>query len=258
MNGRLFDAGEALFEVNPSKLQTWLNCPRRYRYMYVERRMERRSSPHATLGRCVHIALREFFAEPPADRCEESLICGLRRVWENSGFRSGRESGEALARAETMLRTYLSRTDPRSVRTIALESKFALPRSEAGILITGRIDRLDADADGYVIVDYKTGRFRQDAASVESSLALSLYAMAVSWRLGRRVSRIEVHHLALGERTRTVRGPRRLERDWELLRGQVARMRSESEFSARPGPLCRGCHFLDVCRPGREHVGVTS
>ena len=49
----------------------------------------------------------------------------------------------------------------------------------AGTRVGGRIDRVDEDDDGYVIVDYKTGRPKsQDLA--DESLQFSIYALAMS------------------------------------------------------------------------------
>jgi hypothetical protein len=106
-----------------------------------------------------------------------------------------------------------------------------------------------------VIVDYKTGRWRQQAESIDDSLPLSLYAMAVSGRMGRDVSRIRLHHLASGDRAETVRDAERLAADWKSLIDVADEMRSQPEFPATPGPLCRWCDFLQVCEEGRAEVG---
>lgn len=251
---RLFDEGEGLFEVNPSRLQCYLDCPRRYGYRYVEKRPERRTFSHTALGRSVHKALRDFYALEPSDRTLGNLLAALRHAWDPSGYASKADEEDGLARAEAMLRRFFEGDDHATVRPIALESKFAFAHAGAGILVTGRVDRLDVNEDGYVIHDYKTGRFRQEPASIDTSLPLSLYAMAVGGRLGRDASRIVLHHLASGDRVETHRDAERLRDDWSELVEIVAGMRSAEAYEAKPGPLCRWCDFLSVCPEGRAQV----
>lgn len=250
----LFDEGEGMFEVNPSKLQCYLDCPRQYRFRYVDHRPERRAFAHTALGRSVHKALRDFYALGPAERTEETLLRLLRRAWDGSGYRSEGEAEQGFVRAEEMLRRFFRRGDHASVRPLALESKFRYSDPQARILVTGRVDRLDAADDGYVIVDYKTGTFRQDPGSIDGSLPLSLYAIAVGAQLPSTASRIVLEHLASGDRFETIRDRDRLERDWKELVDVVDEIRGEEEYPPTPGPLCRWCDYLSVCPAGQAEV----
>lgn len=253
-DARLFDEGEGLFEVNPSKLQCYLDCPRQYRYRYVERRTERRSWAHTALGRSVHKALRDFYGLPGEDRTLDVLLRLLRRAWDASGYRSPTEAEDGFARAEDMLRRYHATTDHARVRAVALESKFSHAHVQDRILVTGRVDRLDLDDSGYVIVDYKTGSYRQDERSIHASLPLSLYAIAASAQLGSDVARIRLEHLAAGGRAETRRDPDRLAEDWRSLVAVVEEIRAQEHYDPTPGPLCRWCDYLWVCDEGRATV----
>ena len=257
LSDRLFDDGQSLFEINPSKLQCYLDCPRQYRFRYVDKRPERRAFGPTALGRSVHKALRIFYALDASERTVENLLRELRRAWDASGYRSAREAEDAFTRAEDMLRRYHAGTDPPKARVVAMESKFSHARSSDGILITGRVDRLDIDDGEYVIVDYKTGRFGSDDITLNESLPLSLYAIAVSAVLGRDVFRIAVEHLPTGRRAETRRRADRLAQDWTKLTGLVAEMRfEEAEFPPRPSSLCRWCDYLVACPEGRASIRV--
>jgi putative RecB family exonuclease len=244
----LFDTGEALFEVNPSRLQCYLDCPRMYAFRYVEHRDERRTFSHTALGRSVHKALRDFYALRPDERTLVRLLDSLRRSWDASGWASQTDEEDGQARAEAMLKTFFASDDHAKVRPLALESKFAWSDAKARILVTGRVDRLDASDDGYVVIDYKTGRYR--GMNLDDSLPLSLYAMAAGGRLGRDVSRIRLHFLASGDRAETTRDRTRLADDWKLVVDIVDEMRG-GVFPAKPGPLCKWCDFLSVCPEGQ-------
>lgn len=256
---RLFDEGVGLFELNPSKLQCYLDCPRQYRFRYVERRPERRTFGPTALGLSVHKALRDFYGLEPAERTVEALLRGLRRSWEGTGYRSTKDAEDAYTRAEEMLRRYHAGTDPQRARVVALESKFSHAKSREGILVTGRVDRIDIDDGEYVIVDYKTGRFGQTDEAIDESLPLSLYAIAVSAVLGRPVRRIAVEHLPTGRRAETTRDLDRLAGDWKALVDLADEMRSlESEFPPKPGALCPWCDYLSICPPGRASMRVSN
>lgn len=256
MSDRLFDEPEGLFELNPSKLQCYLDCPRQYRFRYVDRRPERRTFGPTALGRTVHKALRDFYALEGDERTLDNLLKCLRRSWDPTGYRSQKESDDAFARAEDMLRTYHQKTNTGGVRVVALESKFSHARSGDGILVTGRIDRLDLDGGEYVIVDYKTGRFGSDDETIDEALPLSLYAIAASAVLGRDVSRIAVEHLPTGRRAETKRDADRLAGDWKAIADIVDEIRGQSEFLPRPGSLCRWCDYLTACPEGQRHIQV--
>jgi RecB family exonuclease len=253
---RLFDEGEGLFELNPSKLQCYLDCPRQYRFRYVDKRSERRTFGPTALGRSVHKAMRDFYALEPAERTLDNLLRALRRGWDSTGFRGRREAADGFARAEEMLRIYHERTNTGAIRVVALESKFSYARSRDGILVTGRIDRLDIDGGEYVIVDYKTGRFGETDQMIDDSLPLSLYAMAASAVLSRDVERIAVEHLPSGRRAETRRDRTRLAGDWKAIVDIVDEIRREALFAPRPSSLCRWCDYLTACPEGQRMVQV--
>jgi RecB family exonuclease len=255
LSDRLFDDGQSLFEVNPSKVQCYLDCPRQYRFRYVDKRSERRAFGPSALGRSVHKAMRDFYAMDPAERTVGNLLRALRRAWDGAGYRSAKEAEDAFSRAEDMLRRYHAGTDPQNIRVVAMESKFSHARSSQGLLVTGRVDRIDLLGGEYVIVDYKTGRFGSDDVVLHESLPLSLYAMAVSAALGREVSRIAVEHLPTGRRAETRRDPDRLANDWTKLGGLATEMQGD-EFPPRPSSLCRWCDYLVACPEGRASLRV--
>ncbi len=256
MQASLFEETEGLFELNPSKLQCYLDCPKQYRFRYVDKRTERRAFGPSALGRSVHKAMRDFYAMEPSERTVDNLLRALRRSWDGTGYRSAKEAEDAFSRAEDMLRRYHAGTSPQEIRVVAMESKFSHARASAGILVTGRVDRIDMVGREYVIVDYKTGRFGSDDLVLNESLPLSLYAMAVSAGLGRDVSRIAVEHLPTGRRAETRREPERLATDWTKLSDLASSMRPGNEFPAKPSSLCRWCDYLVACPEGRASLRV--
>src|SRR5215207_504879 len=64
----LFEEPTRLFVCTPSRLGSYEDCPRRYRYTYIDRPTPQRGPPwaHNSLGASVHTALRAWFDLAPA------------------------------------------------------------------------------------------------------------------------------------------------------------------------------------------------
>ena len=116
--------------------------------------------------------------------------------------------------------------------------------------VAGRIDRIDASADGGVaIVDYKTGKARPQEEADES-LQLSIYAIAARERWGYRVSSLAFHNLEENVPVITSRSEVQL---------SEARARVESaahgiangEFSPKVDYHCGFCPYRNLC-PAKE------
>ena len=119
----------------------------------------------------------------------------------------------------------------------------------AGTRVTGRIDRVDEDADGYVIIDYKTGNPKsQDSA--EKSLQLSIYAMALG--SSKPVKRLIFQNLEDNSSVQTTRAAEDL-RKTEAQIAKVAAGIAAGLFEPDPGRHCNGCAYRTIC-PAKQAV----
>lgn len=90
---------ERLFVCTPSKLGAYADCPRRYRYSYVDRPAPPKGPPwaHNSLGASVHTALKNWYALAPDRRRPEVLATLLKGTWVREATattsRSGTPSG---------------------------------------------------------------------------------------------------------------------------------------------------------------------
>src|SRR5271157_368918 len=117
----------------------------------------------------------------------------------------------------------------------------------AGTRVTGRIDRVDEDNDGYVIVDYKTGNPKsQDWA--DDSLQLSVYALAM--RAIKPVKMLVFQNLEDNSTVVTLRTAEKL-RETESKISAVAAGIAAGEFEAKQGSHCNWCAYRTIC-PEKE------
>lgn len=188
-----------LFACTPSRLQTWLDCPRRYRMTYVERPATPRGQAwaHTTMGAAVHVALAR---------------------WRQ--------------RAADMVERYAATLDPDDVplgveRTVSTRTD--------GLVLSGRVDRIDLRDGELVVVDDKTGQRPPTSDDAGRSLALAMYALAAARALRRRCRRVELHQLPTG--------------------GVAAYDHADASFPPRTSGSCAWCDHLRACPEGQAAAG---
>ena len=245
-----------LFPCTPSRLSTWLDCPRRYRFVYVDRPSPPKGAPwaHNSMGAAVHTALAAWWDLPVDIRTPERAAALVRDKWIDLGFRDDAQSLTWRDRAATMVSNYVEDLDPHR-EPIGIERTVAMRTDR--IAVSGRIDRLDQRDAELVVVDYKTGRHVLSTDDARGSLALAIYALAAARTLRSRCVAVELHHLPSGDVIRWEHTDESLARHLEraediAMEAAAAEASSEPDaFPARPGPMCGWCDFAAHCPEGR-------
>ncbi|MER7457240.1 PD-(D/E)XK nuclease family protein [Micromonospora sp. NPDC126480] len=260
---------ERLFVCTPSKLGAYEDCPRRYRYSYVDRPAPPKGPPwaHNSLGASVHTALKNWYALPADRRRPEALATLLKGTWVRDGYRDDEQERAAYRRALGWLEAYVGTLDPET-DPLGVERVVAV---KTGVLaFNGRTDRIDSrqgpSGPELVIVDYKTGRTGLDADDARGSQALALYAYAAERVFRRPCRRVELHHLPTGTVAAHEHSPeslaRQVGRAEETARDIMAAERSVADggdpddaFPAAPGPRCGWCDYRRTCPEGAQTPG---
>jgi putative RecB family exonuclease len=186
-----------LFACTPSRLAAF-DCPRRYRFTYVDRPQPPRGQPwaHNMLGATAHAALARWWSLPRAHRTPGHGGDLVANNWQNIGFRDDAQSAQVCASAVAWVERYLAdQVDPAD-EPVGVERTVAT-RTER-LAVSGRIDRVDDREGELVVVDYKTGRRELDEDDARGSQALALYTLGVRRTLRRACRRVELHHLPTG------------------------------------------------------------
>jgi putative RecB family exonuclease len=191
-----------LFSCTPTRLDTWLTCPRRYRFSYLEKRPKVGAWAHSSMGAAVHNALRDLWSLPLERRTPDEAASLVESAWIGEGFRDDAQSAQWRSHAAAMTAEYVEGIDPAD-EPVGVERTVSVTAN--GMALQGRVDRIDRrrSADGgeeLVVVDYKTGRRPLSDDDARSSLALAIYVHAAARTLRTRARRVELHHLP----TRTV------------------------------------------------------
>jgi RecB family exonuclease len=257
-----------LYSCTPTRLHSWLDCPRRYRMTYLDRPPPPKGPPwaHNSMGAAVHNALAGWWRLPLAKRSVAAAGQLVSQGWIDNGFADETQSVRHRQRAIEMVEGYVAGLNPADEpagveRTVATRTDT--------IAVSGRIDRLDArpaetGAVELVVVDYKTGRHLLTTDDARSSLALALYALAAERALRRPCRRVELHHLPSGQVLSWTHSDESLARQLGraeaiaaecaqadgLLQAGLPAQRYDEVFPPRPGPSCGWCDYLRHCPEG--------
>jgi RecB family exonuclease len=261
----LFSEPVRLFVCTPSKLAAYEDCPRRYRFTYVDRPSPQKGPPwaHNSLGASVHTALRSWFDLPTHRRRPEALTALLRATWVREGYRDDEQEREAFDRALAWLNRYVGELEA-DFEPLAVERTVAAKTPT--LALSGRVDRIDEVDGELVIVDYKTGRSGLGPDDARGSRALALYAFAARRVFRRPCRRVELHHLPTGTVAAHEHTDESLDRHVhraEQTAADVAAAEREIAggtdpdvaFPANPGTLCGWCDFRRVCPVGSQRPG---
>ena len=186
-----------LFSATPSKLAAFADCPRRYRFAYVDRPMPPKGPAwaHNTVGAAVHAALRSWWELPVENRTTAAARQLLYSAWSQNGFRDAEQAQRWRARAAGWLTEYVQTLDPTDE---PVGTERTVGATTERLALSGRVDRIDQRGDELVIVDYKTGRSVCTDDEARGSPALAAYVLGVRRTLRRPCSRVELHHLPSG------------------------------------------------------------
>jgi superfamily I DNA/RNA helicase/RecB family exonuclease len=248
--------------LSPSQVETFTKCGLRW----LLESAAGVSSPSVLrhFGIVIHAA-----AALAADGADDADITKrIDEAWRHLDFGSAWYSAKQREQAERMVRKFLDwhRANPRQV--VAVEQELRVRVGQ--VQITGRVDRLEQDADGSaVVVDLKTGSSRPADDELDRNPQLGVYQLAVLLGafedLGLTqpggAELVQVGKAGLTARAR-VQQQRSLSSDPEPgwardLVETVADGMSGSVFRATANPGCRVCPVAACC-PVHERGGQVS
>lgn len=166
--------GDGLVPVSPSRVQLFSEC--QLRWMLGAHGGEAGDLSAAAVGTLVH----DVIAEAPQAPVEQ-LRSALEARWHELALGQGWVQRRQWERAERMLQRYASyvaaaTADGRELVGVEIDIRAEHERA----VITGRVDRLERDADGnLIVIDLKTGSSRPTKQEIEHHAQLGSYQVAV-------------------------------------------------------------------------------
>ncbi|MFN0027913.1 MAG: RecB family exonuclease [Acidimicrobiales bacterium] len=247
--------------LSPTAAATFEQCPRRWRFRYVER-LPDPPGLAALAGTLVHRVLERLLAEPAGDRHLDRARHLATEEWPtHQALPEVADLGlDADGQRQYKWKVWQAVAglwdleDPASVEVLATESPLDVQLGEVPFL--GVLDRVERTAQGVAVTDYKSGRAPKPAYEAAKLDQVLLYA--AGWREQSGTEPVRARLLYLGSRTieievtpdRLDEAVGRLGATWEALNACV----SSERFEPRTGPLCAWCPYTRRCPEGSNEV----
>lgn len=242
------DDGGPTLRLSFSRVDTYRQCPLKYRYRYVDGLPER-PSPHLSFGSSIHRALEAFWdrklPDPPP---LQTLLDALYDGWDSSGFADVERDEQVryYHHARDVLAAHHHRFADVALTPVAVEQWFRLPLPD-GLEVVGAIDLVEpTEGGGLGVVDWKTNRRAKSREEVASSLQLAIYALAVEHLWGQPPAWVALDFVVPGVRVTVPREAIDTDAAVTAIREVAAAVRGEA-FAPRPSPLCDWCDFRAEC-----------
>jgi putative RecB family exonuclease len=253
-------------EYSISQLGKFEECPRQYRFIYVDGIKRKEEGIEAFLGQRFHDAM-EWLYEERAFRCVplDELLDYYEQNWAGQWHddvkivKKRRTQDDYRLMGRRFIEDYYRRHHPFDRgRVLGLERYIRFPLDDAGrYKCKGIIDRLMIAPDGaFEVHDYKTGSKLPEQKDLDQDRQLALYQIGVQnlWPEAReREVRLVWHEVAFDIEMRSTRTPGALEKLKTELGALIDRIEAETEFPERESALCGWCAYQDLC-PSRKHL----
>jgi len=240
---------ERVFSI--SKLHTFENCPKMYKFKYIDGITEPFQTIEAHFGKIIHNTLEYLYSSPHRLSLNE-LISFFNKTWEENWdssiriIRRGENKYEYKKSGKELLIKYHPEYLKDNFHTITLEHKFKLLLLDK-YHFTGIIDRLAKDnEDVFHVIDYKTSRSMHYLSRKKDLLQIKTYGI---WTMDNyHLNRVIIHAKYLfGEDENKI-----FKKQWEneiihLLVNKINKIKKENIFPKRKSGLCPWCRYQDIC-----------
>lgn len=255
--------------ISPSKITTYLACPVKYRWTYVDSRGKwyLRAKSYYSFGATLHQVLQRFHdSDDEGVSTTDQAMAAYEESWIDAGFNSAEEMAEAFGEGKLILERHIEEETrrPLTSRTLFVEKQLKMDFDSFELI--GRIDRVDELEDGTLeIIDYKSGRFSVSEDDVSNDLALGCYQLLLKQKYPDRKIVATIVALRSGASATSSLGEQELiefSRDIGVLGYNIL----NDEFYDRipkPKALCGGCSrakcdFLPLCLKHPDFADIYS
>jgi len=251
--GTLIPRGEAILALSHQKVDDYLSCPMKYRYVHVLR-VPIRQHHTVIYGYAIHQAIKLWNlnrlagADTPLPMLKEVF----KRTWQAEGFLTREHEELRYQEGLEALEHFHAYALEDPTVPAHVERHFSI--TEGDVRVTGIFDRVDLADGGGTVTDYKTSEIEDQAEAdkrTKESLQLKIYALAYERLFSELPARVELFHLTpevlIGRHTPTGK-------DVEFALKQIHKAAEgirAGRFPAEPDYFaCRYCAYRSICPMG--------
>ena len=255
----LVSRGERIIELSHQKIDDYLTCPMKYRYIHILK-VPIRQHHTVIYGYAIHQAIRLYNMNKAVGRETplDALRDIFRRYWQAEGFLTRAHEELRFQEGLDALEEFYAHASADGSAPTYVERHFSFA-AEDGVKVVGIFDRIDLPNPGHpetgVIIDYKTSQIVDQAQAdrrTKESRQLAIYALAYQNLFGTLPARVELRFLTpkliIGQHVPDEKMIARARAD---IAAAAEGIRAE-RFPAEPTyNACTYCPFRSIC-PGKQ------
>lgn len=251
-----------------SKLGSYENCPRQYKFAYVDRIRREEEGIEAFLGNCFHRAMEKLYTELRFRVMGlDELLAFYQDTWKKNFHEKivivnqEKTADDYLRLGLRFIEDYYRHYHPfNQNRILGVEREIEVDLDGSGkYILRGYVDRIDLTPDGtYEIHDYKTGSFLPTQEDVDSDRQLAVYQLGLQkmWPRAEKV-RLVWHFVAFDQEFSSTRTAEQLQKLRQEIIALIDLIEADREFPARESVLCSWCAYQDICPIKKHEAQVT-
>lgn len=240
-------------------MSTYLLCPRKYRYTYIEKPYKKQKKilhVNFIFGNAIHLVCKEFYLIRAEDRNLNNLYNLFRSVWKRSGirsfFKSRDEEKELGERGLHMLSNFYNSFSNKS----PYQTESYMENKIKDYVLFGRVDRVDLSTDGSLqIIDYKTTKYYEaEGESNErerKTIQLKLYAYLLNGAKC-NVTSGAFYHMEDDKLDTIEFTPKSIKYVGEWFDEIINDIRYDRIFEKNTGNHCKYCDFYKLCQKNED------
>lgn len=240
------------FSISYTKIEKYRRCPFEYK-CYVDKNIYRKyhkDTPPLILGQLIHGVLNSFYKELTSS---ERNLDNLRKLFKTKFlanknkhyaiFKNQENIIKYVEKAKKQFKFFLDSPYSNIEPYIATESNQTIEIESIEFL--AKIDRVDKTKDGFHIIDYKTGKIREETVD---PLQLNFYAFVISRKFPESpIIRKTYLYLSENKEIEVEVNSGDDQSVLEITKEIVDQIKKDKDFEPRKNDKCKFCDFIPIC-----------
>ena len=241
------------FRLSPSKIQTYEDCPLKFKFQYVLR-VPTPPKTYFGMGTAIH-AVAENLTKMQKDGKESTEKLAfeiLNKRWDTTSYRNQRtKENQDKVKSKEMVKTYMEWEKNNPNTPVDVESKFQIKINDA--VISGMIDRVEQTPEGeYEVIDFKTGYAYKNKNTIKEDVQMNIYALGTEKLYGKLPIKTSLFYIKDNKFVPHFIEKEPLEKFTESLGDKIDAI-FEEKFDAIPEfRKCSRCDYASICDAKEE------
>jgi putative RecB family exonuclease len=241
-----------------SRLETFKNCPLKYKFNYIDKIKREEEGIEAFLGSRFHEVMEKIYKDLPFRKYSlNELLDFYEDDWDKKYHDkivitdNERKAKDYKEIGKKFIEDYYKRYYPfNQGKVLGIERRVIINLDDKGeYKLRGYIDRLDQAKDRtYEIHDYKTSKSLPEQSKMDEDRQLALYQIGIQ-NMWNDVYNVELawHYVAFDKEIRSKRTEEELDELKKDTIDLIKKIESTREFLPNQSILCGWCYYKDIC-----------